>query len=360
MNKVFVSCAGSGKTTYIVNKAMELSKEKKILITTFTDNNTLEIVKKFYQIYGYKPSNVDVLPWFTFQLKHLIRPYQLPFIDDRIEKVIMVPGKSLTYRGNNDKENYVKDNQIFSDKIALLAYKTLSETLHTFTRLQRIYDYIFIDEFQDMEGYDLNIIHYLSKHNMNIDIVCDPRQHTFSTHFDSKNHKYSCAPLKYIQEQCSDCFEIDEKTLNGSYRCPKNTIKYASTIFPELPQSDSLKKFENGDGIYFIKESLIDVFLRKNNNVLQLRNSVSTVVNGAFEVTTFGKSKGLTRENTLIYPTKTMLKAILKNDFSDFKSKSDLYVALTRAEHKTGIIVPDKDFNKYIEIEKLINSFLDI
>ena len=359
MNRVIVACAGSGKTTHIVEKAKELSSEKKVLITTFTDSNTLEIIKKFYEIYGMKPANVEVLPWFTFQLKHLIRPYQLPFIDGRIENIIMVQGKSVTYKGNNDKENYVKDNQIYSDKIALLAYKTLTETQYTFNRLQRIYDYIFIDEFQDMEGYDLEIIKFLSKNNMSMEIVCDPRQHTFSTHYDSKNHKYTCAPLKYIQEQCHDCFEIDEKSLNGSHRCPQNTIRFASTIFPSLPQSNSLKEYENGDGICFVKESLTIDFLEKNVDVLQLRHSVTTKVNDSYSVTTFGKSKGLTRDNVLIYPTGPMLKAILKKDFSDYKSKSDLYVALTRARHKTGIIVPDKDYNKYVAIEEYINSFLD-
>ncbi|MDD4157167.1 MAG: UvrD-helicase domain-containing protein [Candidatus Cloacimonetes bacterium] len=358
MNKIIVSCAGSGKTTYLVNKAMRLSVKNKVLITTFTDNNTEEIVKKFYELFGFKPANVDVLPWFTFQLKHLIRPYQLPFIEKRINNIIMVQGKSTTYKGNNDKENYVMDDQIFSDKIALLAFKTLTETKHTLSRLQRIYSYIFIDEFQDMEGYDLEIIKLLSKNNIKMDIVCDPRQHTFSTHYDAKNHKYTCTPLKYIEEQCSDYFEIDETTLNGSYRCPKNTILYASTIFPDLPQSDSLKEHKEGDGIHFIKKSLIDDFLENNCDVLQLRSSISTKVNDSYNVTTFGKSKGLTRENVLIYPTKPMLKAILLNNFLNYKSKCDLYVALTRAQHKTGIIVPDEDYAKFVVIEDYINSFL--
>lgn len=358
MNKIIVSCAGSGKTTHIVNKAMELSSDKRVLITTFTDNNTLEIIRKFYEIYGCKPVNIDVIPWFTFLLKHLIRPYQLPFIENRINNIIMVQGKSTTYKGNNDKENYVINDQIYSDKIALLAFKTLSETQYTLSRLQRIYDYIFIDEFQDMEGYDLEIIKFLSQNNIGMEIVCDPRQHTFSTHYDPKNHRYTCSPLKYIQEKCSDFFEIDEVSLNGSYRCPKNTILYASTIFPELPQSDSLKEYVSGDGIYFIKESLIDDFLKQNSDVLQLRNSISTKVNELYPVTTYGKSKGLTKENVLIYPTQPMLKAILENDFSNYKSKSDLYVALTRAKHKSGIIIPDKKYSKFDSIKNYIDSFL--
>lgn len=359
MNKVLVACAGSGKTTRIVKRAKEMSSECKILITTYTDANTLEIINKFYELYGFKPSNVDVLPWFTFQLKHLIRPYQLPFIDDRIKNIIMVSGKSQTYKGINDKGYYINNGDIYSDKIAPLAFKTLSETQYTLGRLKRIYDFIFIDEFQDLEGYDLEIVKYLGENKFDMEIVCDPRQHTFSTHYDIKNHKYSCAPLKFIEEECTNCFEIDDTTLNGSHRCPQNTIRYASTIFPELPQSDSLKEYNDGDGIFFVKQSDVNDFLKNNIGVLQLRDTKKVIVNGAYDVSTYGKSKGLTRENVLIYPTKPMLNAILKKDFTEYKSKCDLYVALTRAKHKTGIIVPDKDYNKFVEIENYINSFLE-
>lgn len=359
MNKVIVSCAGSGKTTHIVNRAMQLSENNKVLITTYTDANTEEIIKKFYEIFGYKPSNVDILPWFTFQLKHLIRPYQLPFIDEQIKNINMVSGISNTFKGKNDKGYYIKDGYIYSDKIALLAYKTLSETQYTFSRLSKIYDYIFIDEFQDLEGYDLDIVKYLASKNMNIEIVCDPRQHTFSTHYDKKNHKYTCTPLKFIEDKCKDLFMIDVTTLNDSYRCPQSTIRYASTIFPDLPQSNSLKEYENGDGVVFVKESLVNEFLSNNPNVIQLRNSCSTKVNSNYDVITFGKAKGLSWDNVLIYSTVPMRKSILENDFTEYKSKSDFYVALTRARHKTGIIVPDKDYGKYDIIKKYIDSFLN-
>lgn len=46
MNKLVIACAGSGKTTEIVKKAMKLNC--KILITTYTDSNAEEINKKIF------------------------------------------------------------------------------------------------------------------------------------------------------------------------------------------------------------------------------------------------------------------------------------------------------------------------
>lgn len=357
MNKVYVACAGSGKTTLIVDKAMKMNKN--VLITTFTDSNCNEIENKFIERYGYVSSNISIIPWFTFQLDHLIRPYQPSFLNENIENVYIVFGKSSTFSGKNNKNYYLINGSIYSDKIASLAYDILNESDDTLNRLKRIFDYIFIDEFQDFAGYDLEIIKHLSQKGFSIEIVCDPRQHTFSTHYDLKNHRYACEPLKYIQTKCNNYFEIDETTLNGSYRCPQNTIRYASEIFPDLPQSNSNKSYEKGDGIIFLKKSECEMYLATTQNVLQLRDSKKTYANMNYAVSTFGKAKGLTVENTIIYPTASMLKAIISNDFSNYSSKSDLYVALTRAKHKTAIVVPDKDFIKYEKVSEHINSYLD-
>lgn len=357
MNKIFVACAGSGKTTHIVNTAMSLTGN--ILITTFTDTNVDEIEKKFIEIYGYKPLNVFVIPWFTFQIDYLIKPYQLSFLNQKITGICMVHGKSKNYFSKNRKEYYISSvGEIYSDKISNLAIETLKRNENTIKRLKRLFDYIFIDEFQDFAGYDLEIIKFLVESNFKLEIVCDPRQHTYSTHYALKNHKYSSEPLKYIEEHCSNFFEIDEKTLNGSFRCPQNTIRYASEIFSNFPQSNSNKEYEDGDGIVFVTKSNVESFLDINPNILQLRDSKKTLVNQKYPVSTFGKSKGITVENCIIYPTKPMLKAIMEKDFSELKSKSDLYVALTRAKHKTAIIISDDDYEKSNDILNHINAYL--
>ncbi len=359
MNKAIVACAGSGKTTYIVKKSLELI-DKKVLITTFTDSNVEEIKNKIIEVNGSIPANIHVLPWFTFQLDHLIRPFQLDFINVKIKDVIMKNGSTTTYTSKNKKEYYIKDGAIYSDKIADLAFSTIVNKPQTLERLKLLFDYIFIDEFQDFSGYDLDIVKKISDDDIPIEIVCDPRQHTFSTHYDRKNKKYSSDPLDFIKTKCNSTFEVDETSLNGSFRCPHNTIMYASEIFPEYPLSPSLKEYEKGDGIWFIPESQVDLFLINNINCLQLRDSKKRKVNENFKVSTFGKSKGLTVDNSLIYPTQPMLSAILKSNFQLLSpgAKSDLYVALTRAKHKTGIVVQDKQLKNYDSVIQHIDLYL--
>lgn len=79
---------------------------------------------------------------------------------------------------------------------------------------------------------------------------------------------------------------------------------------------------------------------------MQLRLNSKTKIDNTFKVMTFGKSKGSTYENVLIYPTKKIKQAILMNDFTIIDSHLTLckcYVALTRAKHKVGIVIDDCD-----------------
>ena len=64
-NKLIIAAAGSGKTTYIVNESLK-EKNHPILITTFTENNEREIIKKFYEINGSIPKNIKIQTWFSF------------------------------------------------------------------------------------------------------------------------------------------------------------------------------------------------------------------------------------------------------------------------------------------------------
>ena len=75
-NIVFIAAAGSGKTTKLVNMAIEKSKTERVLITTYTNENEQEIKKKFYKMNSFIPKNVCILPWFSFLLQHGVKPFQ--------------------------------------------------------------------------------------------------------------------------------------------------------------------------------------------------------------------------------------------------------------------------------------------
>jgi DNA helicase II / ATP-dependent DNA helicase PcrA len=84
-NRLLLSAPGSGKTTLIVNEVLK-SDGKPVLITTYTDSNAEEIRQMFIRKKGSVPEYVTILPWFTFLLKHGVRPYQ-GSMDDSLRNV---------------------------------------------------------------------------------------------------------------------------------------------------------------------------------------------------------------------------------------------------------------------------------
>ena len=82
-NKLIIAAAGSGKTTYLIDEAIK-NRDKKVLITTYTQANEAEIKKKIIEKINYIPENITVQTWFSFLLKHGVRPYQGIIFDKRI------------------------------------------------------------------------------------------------------------------------------------------------------------------------------------------------------------------------------------------------------------------------------------
>jgi DNA helicase-2/ATP-dependent DNA helicase PcrA len=95
-NRVIIACAGSGKTTRLVNEALA-DRERRIAIVTYTNNNTREIVRRFGEINSGVPRHVDVLTWFGFLLRECARPYQRSkYSERRIESLAFVNQQSAT------------------------------------------------------------------------------------------------------------------------------------------------------------------------------------------------------------------------------------------------------------------------
>ena len=67
-NRVVIACAGSGKTTRLVNESLA-SRDRRIAIVTYTNNNIREIVKRFGELNSGVPGHVDVMTWFGFLLR---------------------------------------------------------------------------------------------------------------------------------------------------------------------------------------------------------------------------------------------------------------------------------------------------
>lgn len=351
-NELLIASAGAGKTTLLVKEAINCKDT--VLITTFTEENEKEIKKKFTKLNnGIIPPNVTISTWFSFLIEHGAKPYQGKLTDKRINGLLLVNEKSgIKYKGKKfpvyykedeiEKHYFTNDFQIYSDKLSKFVIRC-NEKSNGFVieRISALFKYIFIDEVQDMAGYDLEIIKKLFQTDSIIKIAGDPRQVTYHTHFADKYKKYSDGKIQdFIENECKsiEC-DIDTETLKGSWRNNQLICDFANSLFPEHPQCKSLQDDTTlHDGVFLVKEKDVEKYL-KNYSPTQLRYSRAKRVNPNYEVKNFGESKGSTRERVLIYPTQKILDWLLDNkDFKSFELKCKFYVAVTRAKYSVGIV----------------------
>ena len=346
-NKLIIAAAGSGKTTYLIDEAIKNS-DKKVLITTYTQANEAEIKKKIIEKINYIPDNITVQTWFSFLLKHGVRPYQGIIFDKRINGLILVNNKSALYVRKSETEKYyfTKDIKVYSDKISEFVYAVNEKTNSAVVnRISKIYSKIFIDEIQDLAGYDLELLKLLFSSKSEILLVGDPRQGTYSTNSSSKNKQFKKANVvNYFFQDKSIKIETDETSLLVNYRCNEPICSLSNNLFKNFVGTKSGNDSLSGhDGVFFIKEKDIEDYLKKYNPV-QLRDSKKKIVNENFMVMNFGESKGLSFDRVLIYPTKPFTDWFLNNE-SDLAetSRSKLYVAITRARYSVAIVLNYRD-----------------
>jgi DNA helicase-2/ATP-dependent DNA helicase PcrA len=375
MNNIFyVAAAGSGKTTFIIKEA--IMKKDAVLISTYTIENKNEIRKKIMTKFGYIPPNIDVQTWFDFLLRNGVRPYQgvmdERLYDKHIGFVLTNEISGLKYRMKNGKPVYygeadffphyfTKDLKIYSDKISKFIVNSNKKSGgKIIERLTKIYKYIFIDETQDLAGYDLDIIKLLFKSKCEVILVGDPRQTIYRTHPTRKYPKYQNGNIvEFFEKELkkSESCKIDPTSLAASHRNNQIIADFSSKLYPQLPKTivcncSSCRTNESDHiGIFLINKNNIDSYLM-TFNAIQLRWGKTIAYNQDYQVYNFGESKGLTFDHVLIYPTEDMVKWVKKQ--IPIKSKSTLakfYVAITRARYSVGIVLnyneSDKDPKGY-------------
>jgi len=383
-NKLVIAAAGSGKTTFLVQEALS-NPDVNVLITTYTQSNEQEIRQKIISRRRCIPRNITVQTWFSFLLQHGVRPYQgslnpLMYSKD-VRGMLLVntqsgikyttrQGRPVLFAEADDFERhyFTKDGEIFSDKVAKFVVKVDQQTDNAVTsRISRIYDRIFIDEVQDLAGYDLELIKNLFKSSSEVVLVGDPRQVTYLTHNDRKYRQYRNGLIKdFVGQELGrniSC-EIDETTLNASHRNNESVCTLSSKLYPNFPATSSCAccnpKDVAHEGIFLVKPSDVSEYCRKYD-VMQLRWSKSVVVDESRPVMSFGESKGKTLGHILIYLTEDMVKWMedARADLKD-QARAKFYVALTRAKYSVGIVMDYSDDFQCEDVEKWVREEIGV
>lgn len=354
-----MAAAGSGKTTLLVKKACELPSTEYVLMLTYTDSNEQEIRNKFYrENNGVIPKNVFIMSWFSFLLQHLIKPYQNYVTDDNFEiKGLVMSNDDAKNRNKQQKFRpicktnwkqyyFTKNQRILSEKISELAYECNDKSNGLpIERLTNIFENIYVDEVQDLAGYDLELIKLFFLSKSSVILAGDPRQTTYLTnHNGRKNETYRNGKiLDYLKDckQLKDKYSIDTGTLNHSWRCCEEICNYASMISSDFPNMNSNANYQKGKcGVFLVRKNDVLSFYEQNENVMQLRwSKINKDIIGNKECKNFGDSKGQTFDSVLIYPTKEMIEWVENHNIQlKSETRNKFYVAVTRAKYMVGIV----------------------
>ena len=382
-NKLIIAAAGAGKTTFLVNESLKC--DAPVLITTFTIENENEIKAKFNAHCGCIPAHVTIQTWFSFLLQHGARPYQgvchEQLFDSDIRGVFLVNSQSaVKYYDKRLKCNvcysektefiehfFTDDMRIYTDKLAKFVCRANAASEgRVVNRISQIYPYIYIDEVQDLAGYDLEFLKILFESNSTILCVGDPRQVTYLTHWERKYQKYQGGLIKeFVLNECRQSqygIAIDEDSLAKSHRNNLPICAFSSSIYPDYNATEPCDCADchpteiDHQKVLLVRNSDLNKYLYRYNPV-QLRNSKLTKgINPQYLVFNFGQSKGKTFDRVMIFPTETILQWLKDNKTKlQPKTRADLYVAVTRAKYSVAFVIPNEmcgDINMAVWIDE--------
>lgn len=337
-NRVVIACAGSGKTTRLVKESLA-GRDRRIAFVTYTNNNIRGIVTKFGELNSGVPSHVDVVTWFGFLLRECARPYQRSrFAEKRIESLLFVNGHSAKGIAETDtKRHYFANGElIYSDKIAKFVVKCEEKSHQRVTaRLRQVYTDIFIDEFQDLAGWDLELIKMLLQSGVRITLVGDPRQHIYSTNPSPKNKPYLGIKVVQLVQEWEQGGLCIVESMSSTHRCNQVICDFANGLWPGMdPMKPTQSRNETTDhaGVFLVAENAVEEYVRRfGPQVLRYDKRAKSY---GCEALNFGIAKGLQFERVLIVPTEPIKKYLGTGDLKHLKtSKEKLHVAVTRASH---------------------------
>lgn len=342
-NNIVIAAAGGRKTTFIVEETLR-QKNKKILITTYTKENLEQITSYFIQQNGCVPSNITILSWFSFLLRDGVWPYQnfvLP--SQRVKsldlKTIRVP---IVRGGRSNPSWYLnKGDFIYKDRVSEFVNdcNTRSGGL-IINRLEKIYDSIYVDEMQDLAGWDQDLIELLMRSSIAMTLVGDPRQATYATNRSSKNKAQKGRHMTHWVEHLhkNDLCFVEERT--ECFRCNQDICDFADGLYPDLPQTLSRNLEKTGhDGIFTIKShQVVDYVSQHKPQILRWNVRADTYELPAINI---GNSKGRTFDRVVIFPTKPMKQYLSSKNLKVAGDISKLYVAVTRAKYSVAFVVDE-------------------
>jgi superfamily I DNA/RNA helicase len=338
--RVIFAVAGAGKTTHIINS---LSRDKRALIVTYTENNYNHLRQRVIKKFGEIPENITVLTYFTFLYSFCYKP----FLHDKIRSkgINWKPPPQVTFRLPRNRMAFYQDSsqRLYSNRIAKLIEQQ-SAVGYVTSRIEKYYDQFFVDEVQDFGGNDFNLLKRLCSSNVDINFVGDFFQHTFDTSTDGRTNAKLHDDFDSYQKHFKDAgLEVDTTSLSHSHRCTRQVCEFIKNHLGV--DIESHKEDESEVQLITDKQRIEDIY--------GCENTVKLFFQKHYEFDCFsqnwGKSKGQDHYVDVcvaLYPA--AMKAFKENNFNALpaSSRNKLYVACTRA-NRNIYFIEQKYLNKF-------------
>lgn len=345
-NVAIIAAAGGGKTTRIVKQVLENPKERSAILT-YTKVNTEEIVVKFYAKAGAMPAHIEVLSWFTFLLREMVRPYRNAMHPVRIAGMLWTEQRSVPFVAKSKTAQFFfyEGSRIYSDKVAHFVVdcdKAVGGAI--VARLEERYDHIYIDEVQDLAGYDIEVLELLLKSKIKITLMGDNRQSTYATNHAALHKGFRGIKIINKFREWQRVKLLDVRFETQTHRCNQIIANLADSLFPDIQPTESLNfNIIGHDGIFIVPPHHVPEYVDRIKPQV-LRISKSTKCQALDErARNFGECKGLTFDHVLIFPPAAAVKWLETGDIKHVTDKdislAKLYVAITRARYSVAFVM---------------------
>ncbi len=334
---LMLAVAGSGKTTFLIN---QLNLDRRFLLVTYTRNNYDHLCQSILRKFGFFPENIRVLKYFQFLYSFCFKPYcglgmktKGIYFKNPPERTRFLRGTVAFYK--------TREGRMFSNRLAHYCLSYSAKRIRE--RLDKYYDYFYIDEVQDIAGHDFNMLLSILPNTCDSLFVGDFFQHTYDTSADGNVNKSLYNDFKkYLKKWVKFDVAIDTETLSKTHRCSVEICDFVCKFGISIESSGEavghvylLEREEDVD-IIVADERIPKLFLEKSN---QYR---CTSMN-------WGASKGIDSfEDVCVVLNKTTQDLYEQGKLANLnpRTKNKLYVACTRA-HRHLYITSYKFLEKY-------------
>lgn len=368
---IYLAKAGTGKTTFITSGMQKQFKNKNVLYVTFTNQNTNNLRDKLYSLpISFK--DYEVLTFYQFLFREMILPYKLS-IKDNLGLRHDISGLYFRNAKERVESRYInktsaqfwqnQSGNLFGDKLAAMLIDQRNKVIleRAIERLEKFYDYIVIDEFQDIVNPELKVLQKLGSKifdtlTLKLVLVGDLYQacvektalglspyDKFDSHMTEEDFVRNKLKLK------KRYFDIDTTLLKASYRVPKSICEFVKSFFNIDIQSKNKNK---GELKYIESDQNLESLMNDDSyKILTVDKSQKEKIKNRFSISdsrmiNYGVSKGMEYPNILIFLTQPLTTALRDKNSNSLKitSRNKFYVALTRSEGNVYLVSP-----KYIK-----------